>query len=459
MLFRRLRMTAAATVIVMLIACMPAVGAHASSASIEFSMDAETVRVDDVIEVTLTLSADIVPGQFEGYISYNDDVLEYVTGPDTIAGGEGILKINDLEPDARYNVRKYELFFKATRIGTSDIAMRGTPEVYEAEMGYLMSVSSAPLTIKVQASMKASSDASIAALKITPGTLNPSFSPDIYEYNVTVPYETVDLLVSAGANHPAATVKIEGNTDLNVGQNRVLLLVTAEDGTVNKYVIYAAREAKKETDNTSNDTTEPTVTPAPDETPKDSGNQSGGQTTANNEGFYFYATDEDESVILNAGSRYKIEKANDSIKIPDGYFKTSILISGHTVTAYSPTEDLSSDFLLLILSRNGGDPELYSFDRVEKTLQRYSSSKGGNTIGNTASGYSTLDEQELVEGYEKSLSSLTLVIAILSGVCMLLLILTIRMALKSRKKSPSHTRRTPSSGTRRPYGTGSGTRK
>ena len=179
------------------------------------------------------------------------------------------------------------------------------------------------------------------------------------------------------------------------------------------------------------------------------------QTNAGTEGFYFYATDEDGAVILNAGSRYTIEKPNDSIRIPDGYFKTSILISGHTVTAYSPTEDLSGDFLLLILSRNGKEAELYSFDRVEKTLQRYSSSKGGNTIGNTASGYSTIDEQELVAGYEKSLSSLTLVIAILSGVCMLLLILTIRMALKSRKAGSAQPRKRTSSGTRKPYGTGS----
>ncbi len=451
----RQRLFAMFAAIFLLVACIPAENVMASSASIEFSADFETVRVDDVFEVTLTLSADIVPGQFEGYISYNDDVLEYVTGPNVIAGGEGILKLNDLEPDARYNVRKYVLFFKAIGIGSSDIAMRGTPEVYEAEMGFLMSVSSAPITIKVQASAKASSDASIAALKITPGTLTPAFSPEIYEYSVKVPYETTDLLVSAAANHPAATVKIEGNTDLDVGQNRVLILVTAEDGTVNKYVIYAARETAAETGNSGQggtDTPTPTENPA-DADPNGKGGTSSNPVNTNNEGVYFYAVDEGGAVILNAGARYTIEKPDDSIKIPDGYFKTSILISGHTVTAYSPTEDLSSDFLLLVLSWNGGAPELYSFDRVEKTIQRYSSAKGGNTIGNTVSGYSTLDEQELVAGYEKSLSSLTLVIAILSGLCMLLLILTIRMALKSRKH-PSHARKTPSSGAGRNYARG-----
>ena len=151
-------------------------------------------------------------------------------------------------------------------------------------------------------------------------------------------------------------------------------------------------------------------------------------------------------MILYASSRYTIAKDPGTVKIPEGYFKTSILISGHNVVAYSPSEDLSSEFLLLILSKNGGEPELYSFDRVEKTLQRYSSSKKDEPINSKpASGYSTLEETELTKKYEKSLDNLTLVIAILSGVCMLLLILTIRMALKSKEQKRESTRRPPSS--------------
>ncbi len=413
----------------------PGTAVYASSATFEFTTEKEEVRVDDVIEVVLTLTADITPGQFEGYISYDSDVLEYVTGPNVITGGEGILKVNDQEPDTRYNVRKYSLFFKAIGIGTSTISMRGTPEVYEADQGYLMSVSVGTISIKVLASARASSDASLGALKISPGTLTPAFSTNIYEYSVTVPYETEELLVSAAPNDAHATIKTEGNTELDVGQNRVLIIVTAQDGTTQKYVIYAARQDKaappsgEDAGNGTNDTVEPTEGNEP---------QANSGIEQPTEGFYFYATDSGDDVLLNAGAQYRICRDDGSIAVPSGYFKTSILISGHTVTAYSPTEDLSSDFLLLILSRNGGSPELYSFDRVEKTLQRFSAGKKDGAINNnTASGYSTIDEQELVAGYEKSLSSLTLVVAILSGACMLLLILTIRMAMKIRKKPAS----------------------
>ena len=417
----------------------------AASASIGFEKDLETVRVGDVVAVTMTLTADAVVGAFEGYISYNGDVLEFVTGPETIVGGEGILKINDTDPDARYNERSYLIFFKAAGIGSCEIKMRGTPEIYQAETDFAMSVSSSPLTVDVLASQKASSDASLAAMKISPGTLDPAFSPDIFEYSVTVPYETTTLLVSAVTSDTSANVKIEGNDELDVGQNRVLLLVTAEDGTVSKYVIYAAREQEK----AGGDPAQPTGSPADGE-----GDGSGTSETApmegaaptGSEGFSFYATDEDGEVILYASSRYTIAKDPGTVKIPEGYFKTSILISGHNVAAYSPSEDLSSEFLLLILSKNGGEPELYSFDRVEKTLQRYSSSKKDEPINSKpASGYSTLEETELTKKYEKSLDNLTLVIAILSGVCMLLLILTIRMALKSKEQKRESTRRPPSS--------------
>ncbi len=417
--------------------------ARAASAAIGFEKDLETVRVDDVVTVTLKLTADAIIGTFEGYISYNSDVLAFVTGPETIVGGEGILKINDSDPDARFNERSYTIFFKATGIGSCDIKMRGNPEIYQAETDFPMSVSSSPLTIDVLASQRASSDASLAAMKISPGTLTPDFSPEIFEYSVTVPYETTTLLVSAVTSDAKANVKIEGNDELDVGQNRVLLLVTAEDGSLNKYVIYAAREPEKNGDSGAG--TDVTGTPADGEntesgTPENT--NEGGQT-APAEGSYFYATDEDGLVYLNAGSRYTIEKDTGSVKIPEGYFKTSILISGHTVTAYSPTEDLSSDFLLLILSKNGGEPELYTFDRVEKTVQRYSSVKKDTTINSkTSSGYANINEAELTGKYEKSLHNLTLVIAIMSGICMLLLILTIRLALKSKEKKSAPARRT-----------------
>ena len=109
------------------------------------------------------------------------------------------------------------------------------------------------------------------------------------------------------------------------------------------------------------------------------------------------------------------------------------MISGHTVTAYAPSNNPGSDYLLLILEKEGSQPAIYSFDRVEKTLQRLNDER--IVVGSkTGSGYSTIEEEELVKSYEKSMGTMTMVIAILSGICMLLLIIVIRMALKNRNE-------------------------
>ena len=404
--------------------------AEASSASLTFSANSQNVRVGDVLEVTLTISADVAPGDFEGYISYDDNRLQYVTGPDCMTGGEGILKIRDEEPGSTSNVRKYTMYFKAVKIGSCTIAMRGAPEVYEADAGYLMSVSSTDLNVEIQADIKASSDASLETLKVSKGELVPEFSPTCFSYTLEVPYETTSLIVSAVAKDTASEVKIEGNTSLAVGRNRVLVMVTAEDGTVEKYIIYTDRLDESTVPAESEQTEGEGELPAEDKA---------------TEGFFFYASSKDGDVFLNQGSYFKVCSDDGTLSIPSGFTKTSVLISGNTIVAYSPTEDLSSDFLLLILSKNGGKPELYSFDRVDKTLQRYKGSLKDNIISTTGSGYSTIDEQTLTEGYEKSLKSLMLVVAVLSGVCMLLIILTIRFAMKSKKQVR---RRSSSSSTR-----------
>jgi len=413
---------------VFVLAAMPPVMSQASSCKLIFSVSDTEVRVDDSLTVELTLDGDVVPGIFEGYISYDPNVLEYVSGPECVAGGEGTLRISDMGYESNTLSRKYTLSFKAYRIGSTDIAMRGKPEIYEADLGYSMSVSSNKVSVTVKPANLASSDASLAVVRINPGTLDPAFSSSVYEYSVKVANEVTELYISAQPNDSGASVKIEGNTNLAVGQNRILLIVTAEDGTVGKYVIYAVREEAGEalpTDVEQNDGTGE----------NDPGNQNnnGGSDNGVPSGWAFYATEEEQGVYLTADARYKVCKSLGDLELPAGYGKTSIMISGNTVTAYVPTNNPSSDYLLLVLEREGSAPALYSFDRVEKTIQRFDSDAMGS--GNkTASGYSTIEEQELVKSYEKNLGTMTMVIAILSGVCMLLLIIVIRMALRRRNE-------------------------
>ena len=405
----------------------------AASCNITFSGQRE-INVDDITEVELMIEGDVVPGIFEGYVSYDPDVLEFVSGPDCIAGGEGTLRISDMGYESNTLARKYILNFRAVKIGTCEISMRGTPEIYEADLGYLMSVSSSKLSIEVKAAVKASSDASLGLIRVNPGTLQPAFDSGIYEYSVFLDHEITEIYISAAPADGKASVKIEGNTTLAVGQNRILILVTAEDGTVAKYVIYVARA---EEGSAVGEMTEGDDTPSPPgdalEENRDNPGDSGSEASKTPQGWVFYATETDGEIFVIADSRYKVSRNLRNVTIPDSYRKTSIIISGNTITAYAPADSPDSDFLLLVLEKEGFEPALYSFDRVEKTIQRFDDSRiiAGNRTG---SSYATIEEEELVKSYEKSLGTMTMVIAILSGVCMLLLIIVIRMAVKNRNE-------------------------
>lgn len=407
----------------------------ASSCNITFSTTQEEIMVGDNVTVELTIEGDVIPGIFEGYVSYDPDVIEYVSGPECIAGGEGTLRISDMGYGSTTLSRKYTLVFKGIKMGSSEFSMRGTPEIYEADLGYLMSVSTNKITIGVKASKTASSDAALGLIRINPGELSPAFSPDKYEYSVQVPYEVTEIYVSAAPNDPQTEVKIEGNSNLSVGQNRILILTTAEDGTKGKYVIYVARSPENESgeaggteDPNGNDN----AGTGDQGNTEDSGKTSNG-AGQDDEGWAFYADEEGGDVYINAASRYKVSSNIQDIVIPDGYNKTSVMISGHTVTAYAPSKNPGSDFLLMIIEKDGSAPAVYSFDRVEKTLQRLNEERivSGSKTG---SGYSTIEEEELVKSYEKSMGTMTMVIAILSGVCMLLLIIVIKLALRSRNE-------------------------
>ena len=206
----------------------------ASSCNITFSTSQDEMMVGDTVTVELTIEGDVIPGIFEGYVSYDPDVIEYVSGPECIAGGEGTLRISDMGYGSTTLSRKYTLVFKGVKMGSSELSMRGTPEIYEADLGYLMSVSTNKISLEVKASKTASSDAALGLIRINPGELSPAFSPDKYEYSVQVPFEVTEIYVSAAPNDPQTEVKIEGNSNLSVGQNRILILTTAEDGTKGK---------------------------------------------------------------------------------------------------------------------------------------------------------------------------------------------------------------------------------
>ena len=68
-------------------------------------------------------------------------------------------------------------------------------------------------------------------------TLTPEFSKDITEYTVQVGTDVTELQLDAIPEDEKAKVKVDGNTDLKDGENKVTITVTAEDESTTVYTL------------------------------------------------------------------------------------------------------------------------------------------------------------------------------------------------------------------------------
>jgi formylglycine-generating enzyme required for sulfatase activity len=96
----------------------------------------------------------------------------------------------------------------------------------------------------------ASTNANLSALTISSGSLSPAFAGDSASYTAAVSNSVTSIVVSATVSDPTASVTVNGSSNLsnpinlNVGDNTITVLVTAQDGTTTKtYTITVSRAA------------------------------------------------------------------------------------------------------------------------------------------------------------------------------------------------------------------------
>lgn len=96
------------------------------------------------------------------------------------------------------------------------------------------------------------SNANLQALRLNREGITPNFSPDIYEYYLTVPTSIQDIEVLAISENPNATIQIAGNTNLQNGLNTIRVQVISLDKTQsNTYTIQVTKTDHMELANTN----------------------------------------------------------------------------------------------------------------------------------------------------------------------------------------------------------------
>lgn len=312
---------------------------------------------------------------------------------------------------------------------------------------------------------KKSSNASLGSLVISAGTLSPEFSAATKDYTATVDYSCSSLAVTANpADSKASVTSVTGNDSLEVGENTVSVVVTAEDGSTSTYNIVVTRRAEDDPENADkqdnwkkfdiNGTEWTMVNDIPEDVVPEGFEHSKtvidgleyntlhgtfGDITLvylqseSGNGLFVYDAAQNaayEFVRINSESHFIVVLLPKVDDVPEGYNEVSLSIEGKGVaTAYQTkaekTDDQTKDFYLVYAMNDNGESGWYTYDSVDGTYMRTELS-----TPTVAQEENDTTKSELVPGIANKYLVLA---AILVLIIIILLLLLIVSAVKNRK--------------------------
>ena len=117
--------------------------------------------------------------------------------------------------------------------------------VYEIVVESVDKSSTTTYTINLE--ILESSNALLSSLSVDHGILSPTFDKDHNNYTLELDSEVEELMISATTEDEKAVITGDGKQTVVTGNNHYEVVVTAEDGTVNTYVIEATRKKSSNT--------------------------------------------------------------------------------------------------------------------------------------------------------------------------------------------------------------------
>ena len=312
---------------------------------------------------------------------------------------------------------------------------------------------------------KKSSNASLGSLVISAGTLSPEFSAATKDYTATVDYSCSSLAVTANpADSKASVTSVTGNDSLEVGENTVSVVVTAENGSTSTYNIVVTRRAEDDPENADkqdnwkkfdiNGTEWTMVNDIPEDVVPEGFEHSKtvidgleyntlhgtfGDITLvylqseSGNGLFVYDAAQNaayEFVRINSESHFIVVLLPKVDDVPEGYNEISLSIEGKGVaTAYQTkvekSDDQTKDFYLVYAMNDNGESGWYTYDSVDGTYMRNELS-----TPTVAQEENDTTKSELVPGIANKYLVLA---AILVLIIIILLLLLIVSAVKNRK--------------------------
>ena len=224
--------------------------------AVSVSVNASSVDIGDTVKVTVTVPTGIT-AQID--VAYASDLLSF-SKCSTTANNNGSSVTMNL---GSFSTSTATVSFKAKAAGTATFTVTpvtaGSEETAEeVELGSASAsvtianqVTSTPETpatpetpenpekpddSQTPAAPTLSADNKLGYLKLSSGTLSPSFHPDTTKYNVKVSYDVTKVTVSAvPSSEKAVVTSVTGGKDLQVGENKIEITVKAENGVSKTY--------------------------------------------------------------------------------------------------------------------------------------------------------------------------------------------------------------------------------
>lgn len=363
-------------------------------------------EVGKTFNVTVRFNADATLYAVEATVSYNSSVLRLnsVSGADYNIGNGSVKIVDDgFSATKPSQTSSYTLNFTAIAAGNSTISasLLGGGEAESKASA------SAAVTVVTP---KPSSNANLASIKLSAGSLSPAFNPNTTNYNVTIKYDVSEINITGSVADGKSTYAGGGTFAMQVGNNERRLTVTAEDGSKKTYIINIKRMTEEETlvaeeearnanpllvviggaDYTIvNDLKEikiPTGFTQTTATRKDKEitilSDVGGKyqlcwlVDQNGENGAWYKRDQSDNftklAYINANDvMYIIENIDGGSALPLNFVRATFQIDGQTVDAIKYKSEALVDFYIFNCYVAGQtENKLYCYDAIEGTMQR-----------------------------------------------------------------------------------------
>lgn len=223
--------------LIALVMFVPTMIVNASSATIGVA-SSNTVMVGNNVTVTVTLSSSTLIGSWQVDLSYDKSFLQLTSSS---AEGNGTYMVNS---SAGTKSKKYTFTFKALKSGSTKVAVNSFI-LYDVKQEIMkVTGGSKTISIKTKEEIEASysDNANLKSLTVGDYLLNPSFSKNVKEYNVEVPNDVESIVINASKEDANASIDGSGEKTLVEGNNKFNIVVTAQKGNSQTYVVNVYRK-------------------------------------------------------------------------------------------------------------------------------------------------------------------------------------------------------------------------